>query len=197
MTLDQLFRLGAKIKELTKHQDLVVIGSNAVLGLAEHSVIPPEMAMSTDIDGYLKNDPERTSDLIKALGEDSAFHQDVGVFLDPVRPSLPTLPDGWEHRMLLVERDGFRAWFIDPDDAAIAKYARGEERDTRWIRAGLKAGLVSMAKVQARVGKTTFLDDNEETEARARIAADLKWIAEINSAERLPSDGNDAEIKSL
>jgi len=181
MTLDQVFKLLERARALTQHRDIVVIGSNSVLGLAEHTAIPPDMAMSVDLDSYLKDDPGRTGELAKELGEGSAFHEKEGFYLDPVNPKLPTLPDGWEGRLLPLERNGNCAWFIDPDDAAISKYARGEPRDQRWIRAGLAAGLISMPKVLARLSKTSFLDQAEEATARQRIEEDALWLNHLQS----------------
>ena len=177
MTLDQVFRLVHAARELTKHRELVVIGSNSVLGLAETTSIPAAMSMSIDLDSYLKNDPGWTGDLVAALGENSEFHRREGFFLDMVSPHLPTLPEGWQGRLMPVRRDGATAWFIDPDDAAISKYARGEPRDQRWIRAGIEAGIVSLPKVKALLGRTSFLDAEEDAGARMRVDEDERWFA--------------------
>jgi len=187
VTLDQVFKLLERARELTHHREWVIVGSNSVLGWAGGTAIPADMAMSVDLDTYLKNDPGRTGELVKDLGEGSPFHAKEGFYLDAVSPKLPTLPDGWEGRLLQVERDGNSAWFIDPDDAAISKYARGEPRDQRWIRAGLAAGLISLPKVQARLGKTDFLDRNEVEAARKRIDEDAGWLAALQAGRSQPA----------
>ena len=43
--------------------------------------------------------------------------------------------------------------------------ARGEPRDIRWVRAGLKAGIVSLPTVRLRMRSTDFLDAAEEKTA--------------------------------
>ena len=54
---------------------------------------------------------------------------------------LPTLPEGWQQRLVRLEfENGVTGWFLDPNDAAISKYVRAEPRDREWIRAGLDAG---------------------------------------------------------
>ncbi|MGH8443752.1 MAG: hypothetical protein ACREVL_00735 [Solimonas sp.] len=58
MTLDQVFALAAEAKKLTRHSELVVIGSNSILGLAPYITVPEQMSMSTDLDAYLKLDPK-------------------------------------------------------------------------------------------------------------------------------------------
>ncbi len=190
MTLDQVFKLIDEARARTKHRDFVIVGSHAALGLAEHAKIPKDMAMSMDLDCYLRDDPDRTAqsakDLANDLGEGSEFHAREGFYLDVVSPWLPTLPEGWESRLLTIERNGTRAWFIDPDDAAISKYARGEPRDQRWSRAGLDAGLISMPKVQARLARTGFLDAAEEQIARRRIEDDARWLEALRSKRPAP-----------
>ena len=83
--------------------------------------------------------------------------------------------------MSVSEADGLRLWFLDPSDAAISKYARGEPRDQRWIRAGIASGLVSLPTVRSRLATTTFLDPSESAQARQRIDADTAWFAGVVS----------------
>jgi hypothetical protein len=180
--LDDVFALFAQARDLSGHRDFVIVGSLSILGLADESLVPADMAMSNDIDGFTRADPGRIFDLDPPLGADSPFHAAHGYFLDPVSPSLPTLPDGWEGRLNKVERDGLRLWFLDPNDAAVSKYARGEPRDQRWIRSGLLHGLVSLAIAEARVRQTLFLDDDEERRVKEAIKLDRAWLTGRQSA---------------
>jgi hypothetical protein len=172
LNLDQLFKLLDRARNLSRLRDFVIIGSNTSLALAERTEIPAAMVMSMDLDCYTKDDPERVFELVPALGENSPFHHAEGFFLDAVSPDLPTLPEGWQDRLLKLERGGCRAWFLDPNDAAISKYARGEPRDRSWIRAGLDAGIVSMPRIKYLVGRTFFLNDAEQEAALAGIEED-------------------------
>lgn len=176
MTLDQLFLLAGEARRRIGHTEYVVVGSLSVLGLAAHTTVPDEMAMSNDVDCYSKSDPERVLALTQELGEESDFYRQQGFYLDPVSPRLLTLPDGWAGRMHQVQRDGLRLWFLEPNDAAISKYARSEPRDLRWIRAGIAAGIVSLPAVRARLGGTLFLDEEEERRVRAQVDADSTWF---------------------
>ncbi|MCM2253797.1 MAG: hypothetical protein NDJ19_15660, partial [Ramlibacter sp.] len=47
--------------------------------------------------------------------------------------------------------------------------ARGEPRDLRWVRAGLKAGIVSLPAVRLRMGSTAFLDSEEQNSAERAL----------------------------
>ena len=182
MNQDALFQMLGEAKVLSGHQDFVVIGSLSILGLEESFQIPDSMTMSNDVDCYTQADPGRIFDLVAALGENSPYHQKSGFFLDAVSPELPSLPDGWQDRLIKVARGGVRAWFLDPNDAALSKYARGEPRDRRWIQAGILAGVVSMPIVSARLRSTNFFDTEEEQKARALVAEDRAWFEIVKNA---------------
>jgi hypothetical protein len=165
MNLDALFDLLRAAQKLCGHREFVVVGSLSVLGLAEVAAIPADMTVSIDADCYTKSDPARIFDLQDALGEGSAYHREHGIYLDPVSPKLPTLPDGWEQRLIRLLQQDLVASFLEPNDAAVSKLARGEPRDIRWVRAGIKAGIVSLPVVRLRMRNTAFLDTEEEKTA--------------------------------
>jgi len=128
MNRSDIDRLLVEAQRITKHQDFVIIGSLSVLGAVAHP--PISMTGSIDIDLYPKNDPGRASEIAKALGLGSEFERTCGYYADAVSPMLPTLPGGWEQRLIKVAfNSGVAAWFLEPNDAAISKYVRSEPRD--------------------------------------------------------------------
>lgn len=169
MTLDALFVLLQAARAACGHRDYVVVGSLSVLGMAEVCAVPADMTMSIDADCYTAADPARVFDLQAALGEKSPFHRAHGYYLDPVSPRLPTLPEAWQQRLIRIARDDVVASFLEPNDAAISKLARSEPRDLRWVRAGLKAGIVSLPMLRLRMGQTPFLDEAEQARVRKTI----------------------------
>jgi len=64
--------------------------------------------------------------------------------------------------------------FIEPHDAAIAKYSRGAPKDMQWIRAGIDASILSVATLEYRFRQTVFADDPEHERVRAAIAVELE-----------------------
>ena len=166
-----LFALLSEAKRLCGHARYVVVGSLSVLGVSEVAAIPGDMTMSIDADCYAQHDPGRTLDLQDALGEGSAYHRDHGIYLDPVNLKLPTLPDGWEGRLIELARDGVVALFLEPHDAAVSKLARGEPRDLRWVLAGARGNILSLPLVQLRMKGTSFLDAAERQSALAHLDA--------------------------
>lgn len=166
MKLKSLLHLLTAARAAIGHTEYVVIGSLSILGMEDVAHIPLRMSMSIDVDAYTRKDPERIFDLTDILGEDSPFHREHGIYLDAVSPALPTLPDGYEARMLKVEHEGLIVWFLHPDDAAVSKLARSDENDLRWVREGVAARLISPPMVKAHFRSTRFLDKEEEDRAR-------------------------------
>jgi len=180
---EDLRRLFARARELCGETDYVVLGSLAVLGHSGH--VPPRMAASLDVDAFSKSDPDRIFELSPALGQGSPFEAEHGYYLDPISPRLATLPSAWEERLLRIQLEPeLVAWFLEPNDAAVSKYARMEPRDREWIRPGLQAGILSWEIIAARFAETTFLDAAESTRAREALAEDRTWLAAVRGRRR-------------
>ena len=173
MTRLQLHAILRRAKELCGHSEFVVVGSLAILGAADHP--PDAMVMSIDLDAYMKSDPGRTGELCYALGQGSLFEEENGYYLDPVSPNLPSFPEGWQDRLILIDFGDVRAFFVEPDDVAVSKYVRGDERDMRWLREGLRSGLLNIDTIERRIGSAPTLE-GELPAARKRIAGHRKRL---------------------
>lgn len=103
------------------------------------------------------------------------------------------MPDGWESRLTRIEQDGLRLWCLDPDDAAVSKYARSQPNDLRWIRAGILSGHLSLPRVRARLPMTAFFDPDEASRARGQVAADSAWFESIRVQSLEPPGRGDGE----
>jgi len=185
MNTATLMRLLVAAQALCGHRDYVVIGSLSVLGMAQVEAVPLDMTLSIDADCYTLADPPRIFDLSAQLGEGSPYHQQHGVYLDPVSPHLPTLPQGWAQRLILIEQPPVVAHCLEANDAAISKLARGEPRDLRWVCAGLRASLIAMPTLRLRARQTTFLDEAEQQATLIRLeslAAEFKPRPESGSS---------------
>ncbi|MGE0452458.1 MAG: DUF6036 family nucleotidyltransferase [Vicinamibacteria bacterium] len=175
MRREDLRLLFARARELCGETDYVVFGSLAVLGYAGE--VPRRMAASLDVDAFGKSDPSRIFELAPALGQGSPFEAEHGYYLDPISPRVATLPEGWEARLLRIEVDpGLAIWFLEPNDAAVSKYARMEPRDREWIRPGLQAGILSLPIIEARFEHTAFLDAVESARSRKALDEDAEWL---------------------
>lgn len=168
-----LHALLRKAKELSGHREFVIVGSLAILGAVADP--PDAMVMSIDVDTYMKADPGRTGELCEALGQGSTFEDEHGYYLDPVSPNLPSFPEGWQDRLILIDFGDVRAFFVDPNDVAVSKYIRGDERDMRWLREGLSSGLLNIDTIERRMGSAPTLD-GELPAARKRLAGHRKRL---------------------
>lgn len=179
MELSDLQELFEQARALTNHTEFVVVGSLSILGVvAKASDAPERMLMSIDVDCFTRQDPARIFELKGALGAGSAFETSHGFYLDPISPSVPTLPEQWQYRLVPIPLDGgIVAFFLDPNDAAVSKYARCEPRDREWIFAGLQAGLLSAPIIESRFKQTSFLDAAERDKALKALSEDRARLA--------------------
>lgn len=169
----QLHFLLRRAKALSGHNEFVIVGSLAILGATQEP--PQQMVLSIDVDAYMKADPDQTGVLVSALGQGSAFEDEHGYYLDPVSPHLPSFPDGWQDRMIEWDFGDVKAFFVEPNDVAVSKYMRGDERDMRWLRSGLQSGLLSLETIERRVATAPALD-GELQAARRRMAGHRKRL---------------------
>ena len=175
MNLQQLDRLFTEVCAKHRVTTFVVMGSLTVLGLIHERSIPDAMTVSAEVDAYPESDPGRAFEIADDFGLGSDFEQENGYYFDAVSPSLPTLPRGWEQRLIPVALPGGTlAKFIEPHDAAIAKYSRGAPKDLQWIRAGIGASLLSVPTLEYCFRETVFADDPERERVRAAIAKEMK-----------------------
>ena len=174
MNIRQLDRLLTAVSEKHHVKTFVVMGSLTVLGLINERAIPDAMTVSAEVDAYPENDPGRAFEIADDFGLGSEFEQEHGYYFDAVSPTLPTLPSGWEQRLIAVPLPGGTVVkFIEPHDAAIAKYARGAPKDMQWVRAGIGASILSAATLDYRFRQTVFADDPERERVRAAIAKEM------------------------
>lgn len=179
MNFEQVDKLLAEIAAAHGVDRFVVMGSLSVLGLVGSHGIPDAMLVSNELDAYPEDDPERRHEIAKQFGQGTEYERRRGYYFDPISPGLPTLPEGWEQRLIEVALpSGVRVKFLEPDDAAVSKYARGDAKDREWIRAGLAASILSAATIEYRFRSTPFLDEAERERAKRALAEDRQWLAE-------------------
>ena len=175
MELSDLQKLFDEALKLTNHSEFVVVGSLSILGVVQGRDIPARMLMSINVDCFTRQDPPRIFELNEALGQGSAFEATHGFYLDPISPSVPTLPGNWQYRLIRIPfAHSIEVFFLDPNDAAVSKYARCEVRDREWIQAGLGAGLLSAPVIESRFRETDFIDAAERERATSAFAEDRK-----------------------
>ncbi|MET4638372.1 DUF6036 family nucleotidyltransferase [Mycetocola sp. 2940] len=133
---------------VTGEREVLVIGSQAILGSYDETQLPARATLSDEVDIAPISDDQYYSlaTLIDAnLGEWSQFHQDHGFYVQGVNITTAVLPNGWETRTVQVAPDGPSgplARCLDPHDLCAAKLVRGEEKDIEFVDALVEAGMI-------------------------------------------------------
>jgi len=136
-------------------REIVVIGSQAILGSFPH---PPErLQQSMDADVYPKNHPELSIVIDGAIGELSIFHSTFGYYAHGVGEETAILPSGWEDRLVKVENEntfGAIGWCLEPHDLAVSKLIAGREKDFDFVSVMIAAKIVSAVVIKERIELT-------------------------------------------
>jgi hypothetical protein len=96
MTRLQLEHIIRAAASLADDQEIVVVGSQSILGA--HPNAPAALLVSMEADVYPKNHPERSDLVDGSIGELSPFHDTFGYYARGVGPETSILPLGWENR---------------------------------------------------------------------------------------------------
>lgn len=76
--------------------------------------------------------------LHEAVGENSLFHREYGVYADILRPEIDkTLPPGWRQRVIPL-RDAPGVVCLEIIDLALVKLDLGREKDIALVRSLIK-----------------------------------------------------------
>ena len=181
MNIDDIDRVLSAIRDVSGLDEFVVIGSLSALGITSGD-LPARMIWSMEVDAYPERDPHRAPEFSVQFGEGSPFHQAHGYYFDAVSPDLPTLPDGWEQRMIKqVLASGVKVKYLEPNDCAVSKYARSEPKDRQWIKAGIEAGILSLPTIEYRMRETLFIDNEEHIKAKASLKEDTAWFNNLRA----------------
>jgi hypothetical protein len=137
----------AAAAEVADKDEIVVIGSQAILGPVPDA--PEPLLRSLEADVYPRDAPDKAILIDANLGDGSPFHREYGYYAHGVGPETAYAPSGWEERLVRVEvpaRPTSRrrpvAYCLEPHDLVLAKCAANRERDWDFARVALAAGIV-------------------------------------------------------
>jgi hypothetical protein len=168
--LEHLIRAAGRI---AGERELVIIGSQSVLGQFPHA--PVALLMSMEADLYPRAHPELADKVDGAIGEGSAFHQAHGYYAQGVAPDWATLSRGWQRRLVRVDNpntDGYAGLCLEVHDLALSKYVAGREKDREFTRELARHGLIDKTTLEKRLAATK-LDPAVAKLVRARITRDF------------------------
>ncbi len=154
--LAHLLRAAARI---ANDGDILVVGSQAILGSLPEEELPSAAWMSDEADLAFRDEVvgEEKADLVDgAIGELSQFHETYGYYAQGVDLTTAKLPSGWQDRLVAFDREDAspaRAWCLDKHDLVISKLVAMREKDLVFATALLDAGLVDLDTLRARAGE--------------------------------------------
>ena len=167
--LAHVLRAAARIVE---DGDILVLGSQSILGTLDAPRLPPEAVLSVEADLAFLDDPDeaKSDDVDGQIGEGSAFHAEFGYSAQGVTLATAVLPDGWRDRLIAFDRpdaEPSHARCLEAHDLVVAKLVANREKDREFATALIGSQLVDVRTLLDRI---QLLDQPEAVQMRARRA---------------------------
>jgi hypothetical protein len=152
---EQLEHVLRAASTIAQDPDMLVIGSQSVLGAIPEHRLPEEATASVEVDiAFFDDASETKADLVDgAIGELSQFHETFGYYAQGVSVSTAVLPEGWRGRVVVVETTSTapgRGYCLDPHDCVVSKLVAGREKDFAFADALARERLIDPAVVGTR-----------------------------------------------
>lgn len=173
MTRSQLEHLIRASGAIAQDNELVIIGSQAILGTDPNP--PSTLTFSMEADIYPRTHLQKAADIDGAIGEGSRFHETYGYYAQGVSPETATLPSNWRNRLRVIQgpnTNGVAGYCLDAHDLVLSKYVANREKDRDFNRVVIRHGYAEQQRL---------LDLLEEmpvppvTRDRIRSAIDLEF----------------------
>jgi len=167
MTRTQLEHLIRAAADISDDDEIIVIGSQAILG--EFPNAPEPLRVSVEADVFPRNHPERADLIDGSIGELSPFHATYGYYAHGVDETTAVLPDGWRDRLVAVRNRNTRGatgLCLEVHDLLVSKLVAGREKDLAFVRQALTHRLAQKSILLERLDATP-IDAAERDRARA------------------------------
>jgi hypothetical protein len=137
-------------------RDVIVIGSQAILGTYPDAALPAEAIGSIEADVCFFDDiDEVKSDRVDgAIGELSSFHETFGVYAQGVSVATAVLGPGWRDRIVVYENSKTlpgRGLCLEAHDLVGAKLAVGREKDFEFAESLIRESLIDVSVLLRRI----------------------------------------------
>lgn len=172
--LEHIIRAAA---DVTGDQQIVVIGSQAILG--QHPDAPLQLLLSPEADVYPLHRRDQVDEIDGVLGEGSMFHDTHSYYAHGVGVETATLPAGWEERLVPIQNENTRqatGLCLEKHDLVLAKLAAGREKDHRFVADALREELVDPRILTERLEAMPLSSERLER-LRETLAGQLRRIA--------------------
>lgn len=175
MNRQQLAHILRAASRVVGDPDVLVLGSQSILGSYDEDELPPASTMSMEADIAFLDDPDRgKADLVEgAIGELSTFHSENGYYAEGVDVSTAILPIGWRDRVTtwsVSSSAPATPWFLEKHDLAVAKLMAGRPKDLEFV-----GSLLDLTKLSLRLlGER--LADMEPSAHSVAIERARRWV---------------------
>jgi Nucleotidyltransferase of unknown function (DUF6036) len=158
MRRDQLEHLIRAAGQVLNEQEIIVIGSQAILASVP-SGLPPEAVRSIEADILPVDDVDeaKADEIDGSLGEGSMFQETHGIYAQGVGQHTARLPEGWQERLISIRNDntgGINGKCLEAHDICVSKLLAGRPKDLEFCRALISAGVVQRATLLNRLEQT-------------------------------------------
>jgi hypothetical protein len=156
-SLEHVLRAAAAI---TNQRDIVVVGSQALLGQFPNA--PDLLLSSIEADVFPRADPAKSILIDGAIGELSAFHETFGYYAHGVDETTATLPPGWEQRLVPLRNEntgGATGWCLEVHDLAASKLVAGREKDLDFVQVMLREKMLNPETLAERAASLPVPSD--------------------------------------
>jgi hypothetical protein len=157
VTREQLEHILRAASTIAGDPDVLVIGSQSVLGSFAEDDLPLEATSSMEADiAFFDDLADAKADQVDgAIGELSTFHETFGYYAQGVSVSTAVLPEGWRGRVVAFATPGTapgRGLCLDPHDCALSKLVAGREKDLAFAASLVREGLIDLDILADRIG---------------------------------------------
>ena len=155
--------------EIAGDDEIIIIGSQAILGQFPNA--PVRLLMSMEADIYPKNNPEKADEVDGAIGEGSSFHELHGYYAQGVGERTAVLPNNWEARLVPVNNEntnGVTGYCLEVHDLAISKLIAQRPKDLEFVQELVRHDMIQKKMMLHRLGQTD-LQESIHSIIRTRI----------------------------
>ena len=141
--------------EIAGDDEIIVIGSQAILGQFPNA--PVRLLMSMEADIYPKNSPEKADKVDGAIGEGSSFHELHGYYAQGVGERTAVLPKEWESRLVAVNNEntnGVTGYCLEAHDLAISKIIAQRPKDREFVQELVRHDMIEKKTMLHRLKQT-------------------------------------------
>lgn len=198
MRRDQLEHAILTACQIIGHREVIVVGSQAILGTFREEDLPAAATMSIEVDilpiADDNDETARLADLIEGIaGEMSPFEETHGFSIDGVDLETSVLPAGWRDRLVRVQNVNtaapsgepqFTGWCVNAADLCVAKLCAFRDKDRNFVAALLGANLVNPDEIGRRL---PTVDVRHQAKADAQCAGWSRQPSDCRAAPSRPS----------